>query len=343
MTRADSLRSEITRLQHTGSGLTKKLAGFRGDAQRATAEATKKRGEARRATSESSRRMADSAADRAETKHVDATRRAGDIEGDIARNNRAIAGKQASLESTLKSEQRDKDREDERRRRAEVTHVREVARVLTPATVRYVVVPTPKAEELRVLYLTASPDGEERIRVDREVREVQHALRGSKYRDLVQVEYRPAATTSDIVDGLNDIRPHVLHMSGHGDADSLFLEDDDGRGGRSLSFAMIARVLGDTDTPPTLVVLNACKSLDGADELLQGVPIVVGMTDSVTDSAAIIFAERFYAAIASAQSVGSAIAQARTALQGASLDGADLLQDRHRDDVDPFELVLVRP
>ena len=86
-----------------------------------------------------------------------------------------------------------------------------------------------------------------------------------------------------------------------------------------VEFALLARAVGATDQPPRLVVLNACKSLEGADDLLRTVPTVFGMSESITDMAAVTFAARFYAAIASAQSVASAVEQAKVAMQMASL------------------------
>ncbi|MEJ5083258.1 CHAT domain-containing protein [Ochrobactrum sp. MYb379] len=66
--------------------------------------------------------------------------------------------------------------------------------------------------------------------------------------------------------------------------------------------------------PPRLLVLNACDTLNGADELLSAVPVVVAMSDKITDTAAVVFATKFYSAIANAQSIGSAIKQARAML-----------------------------
>jgi hypothetical protein len=99
-----------------------------------------------------------------------------------------------------------------------------VARLSSP-TVRYVhelrTVPAPKPEQLRVLYLTANP--EQNLRTDAEVRGVQDQVRGALHRDLSTIDYRPAATSDDLIAGLNDLRPHVVHFSGHaGDAALLF-------------------------------------------------------------------------------------------------------------------------
>ena len=66
------------------------------------------------------------------------------------------------------------------------------------------------------------------------------------------------------------------------------------------------------------------------------------MSDTIADVAASVFASQFYAAIASAQTVGVALAQAKVAMEIAQLDDAELPEAIARDDVDIDDLVLVR-
>lgn len=158
------------------------------------------------------------------------------------------------------------------------------------------------------------------------------------------MEHLPAATSMDLLNGLNDHRPHVVHFSGHASSLGLLMENDAGTPeGDDLEFDPLARLLGATDEPPRLLVLNACQSLAGAEPLLRTVPTVVAMADSIEDASAVVFATRFYAAIASAQSVASALEQAKVAMEAASLDDADLPHARARADVDLSTLVLVKP
>ncbi|NUL60532.1 CHAT domain-containing protein [Brevibacterium luteolum] len=110
-----------------------------------------------------------------------------------------------------------------------------------------------------------------------------------------------------------------------------------------MDFSMLARLLGATDEPPRLVVLNACESLAGADDLLQTVPTVIAMSDSINDASAVVFAARFYSAVASAQSVSTALEQAKVAMAVSALDDADLPEVRAREDVDLVSLLLVQP
>ncbi len=182
----------------------------------------------------------------------------------------------------------------------------------------------PRVEPLRILYLTATPLGD--LRVDEEIRRVKAGVRAATLRDLVRVEHAPAATASDLLDGLIRFKPHVVHFSGHSNA--MIVEFDTGsarRGpGQQVAARTFARAIGAVDTPPTLVVLNACKSKAQLAVLLAAVPIAIGMRDSVPDRDAIVFAARFYTAVAEGQSIKSAFDLAGVQMEFDGLSGADL-------------------
>src|SRR5690606_3160381 len=115
-----------------------------------------------------------------------------------------------------------------------------------------------------------------------------------------------AATFQDLLDGLNDVRPHIVHFSGHGGGQAINLDNGElaAPDADVVGFELLVDALGATDQPPQLLVLNACDTLAGTEVILPAVPVVIGMTDDVPDMAAILFAQQFYAAIASGQSVG---------------------------------------
>jgi hypothetical protein len=247
-------------------------------------------------------------------------------------------------ETKRKSAERATEQAAARQRQVEKTHAREIAR-LTKPEVRYVHevrhIPAPQPEILRVLYLTAN--SEMNLRTEAEVRGVQNAVRGALHRDLIDLHYRPAATPEDLLEGLNDFRPHVVHFSGHaGDAALLFDNGDVAKpDGRDVPYELLARALSATTTPPALLVLNGCDTLDEAQSLLTATGTVIATADSIGDLAAATFAAKFYAAIASGQSIAAAVNQGKVAVDFMGLGEGWKHEVLSRSDIDPEEQVLV--
>ncbi len=343
MSMTDSHRRELARLLEKEANLRKELQRHESDTAKASESANRYADQARRASSVSSMQSAVRSSQRETNKALQAGNKAAGISKKLADNARDVANRRRALESSEKSDRQAQDREAEKRRQKEKSHVREIARLSSP-TVHYVQIRPAEPEKLRVLYLTANPGMD--LRTETEVRQVQQALRGAKYRDLVTIEQRPAATFQDLMDGLNDVRPHVIHFSGHGGGESLLMDGGSiaSPSERPVSFELLVKALDATDSPPTLLVLNACDTLNGADVILPAVPVIIAMSDNVLDIAAILFAQHFYAALAGGQSVDSALKQAKVAIEAAMIDdaAADLPQYVARDDVDISTLVLVK-
>lgn len=259
-------------------------------------------------------------------------------EDNLSREIRSTAKKEGDKQ---KAEARNREQADAKRQQKEKSHAREVSRLASPA-VRYVLVQPPKPEVLRVLYMTANPEMD--LRTEVEVRDVQQAVKRALHRDLIDVQYRPAATPEDLLDGLNDVRPHVVHFSGHAGGAAVLFDNAsvDSPEGREVPFELLARALGATAESPKLLVLNGCDTLDGAEVLLETTPVVIAMSTEISDLAATAFAARFYAAVASAQPIGPALRQGAVLLDLMGLDEGWKPSLLARDDVAVDELVLVQ-
>lgn len=343
MSMTDTHRRELARLKDKEAGLEKDLQRYEAEVHKAKENTRRYEDQASRSNSPSSAKSYLASATRESKKAVDAGKKVAEIKKKLADNAKDQSNRTRSLQSSEKSDRQAQDRETERSRQKEKQHAREVSRLSSP-TVHYVHIKPPEPEKLRVLYLTANPGMD--LRTDTEVRQVQQALRGAKFRDLVTVEQRPAATFQDLLDGLNDVQPHIIHFSGHGGGETVVMDNGDLEGGadHSVSFSLLVKALDATDYPPTLLVLNACDTLEGAEIILPAVPVVIAMSDNVLDLAAILFAQQFYAALASGQSVGSSLKQAKVKIEAAMIDdeASELPQCIARDDVDIGSLVLVK-
>jgi hypothetical protein len=148
--------------------------------------------------------------------------------------------------------------------------------------------------------MTTNPEMD--LRTEVEVRDVQQAVKLAMHCDLIDVQYRPAATPEDLLDGLNDVRP-TSSTSPATPATPLCCSTTPAwttpRAAR-CPLSYWPRALGATAEPPTLLVLNGCDSLDAAEVLLEVTPMVIAMATENSDLAASAFAARFYAAVAAA-------------------------------------------
>jgi hypothetical protein len=199
-----------------------------------------------------------------------------------------------------------------------------------------------KKKPLDVLYLTANPTKRTALRVDVEMRQVLEALRGSKLRDNVNVHHSPAADLSSIINGLNDHAPRVVHFSGHGYSGGIAVDHAQVQRplGKVVTFDLLGKALASVDSPPDVVVLNACESAGARKALLPSAKALIVMNDSISDVAAIAFAAKFYAAIASGQSLKSAFRQGQVAVEVASINEVDIPELVTAKGVNPAKLIL---
>ncbi|HWL04173.1 MAG TPA: CHAT domain-containing protein [Xanthobacteraceae bacterium] len=195
---------------------------------------------------------------------------------------------------------------------------------------------------LDVLYLMANPIKRHSLRVDAEVSKVTEEIRRSNFRDNIRLHQSPAANLDSILRGLNDHRPRIVHFSGHGNSGGL--AGDDGGINRVktkfVSFDILGKALRATDTPPEVVVLNACRSAGARTSLLGSAKALIVMQDSISDIAAIAFATKFYGAVASGQSLKSAYDQGVVAIESVSLVEAGTPALKCASGVNPAKLFL---
>lgn len=200
---------------------------------------------------------------------------------------------------------------------------------------------TPKREQLRILYATAAARGD--LRVDEEIRRVKAAVRASTHREQVLIEHLPAATAGDLLDGLTSFRPHVVHFSGHANERLLVFDNgsDTSGPGHPVTAKAFKSAVEAPDSPPLLVVLNACESAAQLQSLIGKVPLAIGMSDSIGDLDAMTFSTRFYRSVAEGQSVTAALATARADMEMNGLPDHDLPVLATIDGLDPSTVRLV--
>ena len=149
----------------------------------------------------------------------------------------------------------------------------------------------------KVLILAANPLKTARLRLEKEVEEIRVTLERSPNRGNFAIESRGALRPQDLQTHLYNLKPQILHFSGHGGGDrGLAFEDEDGNV-QAVSTGALADLFKLFANQIQCVVLNACHAEEQAKAICQHIPYAIGMNQAIGDVAARRFAEGFYRAI----------------------------------------------
>ncbi|HWO24163.1 MAG TPA: CHAT domain-containing protein, partial [Kofleriaceae bacterium] len=191
-----------------------------------------------------------------------------------------------------------------------------------------------------ILFLAANPSGTTPLALSEECAAIERELRMTPGRDDLDFRSKWAVSVDDMMRHLNELRPAVVHFSGHGGGGSglrshgeppprtrdiepleprepreaverggIYLQDEHGQP-QHVSGRALAQMISSAAPSARVVVLNACFSDDVAEALYTVVDCVVGMRGAIRDEAARSFAVSFYRALGHRCSVGAAVGQA---------------------------------
>jgi hypothetical protein len=111
----------------------------------------------------------------------------------------------------------------------------------------------------------------------------------------------------DLQQFLLEDEPAIVHFSGHGGGKiGIVLHSQDQDEERLVAEEALADLFRIFKNQIKVVVLNACFSEVQAAAIVKEIDIVIGMSDSVGDEAARVFAAAFYRGLAFGQSVKTA-------------------------------------
>jgi hypothetical protein len=344
-------QSTILRLNRDKETVQKQIASEQEKIGRLRRDAAKLREDAIKATStatQASRRRQAESKERdlagAEKRLAALLGKKSKVETDLVRN----------LDSLRRAEgqaRRQQDAKDKHRREAELRHVREVTREVERQTRLQASIPERHMtieviqrlpEEITVLFLAANPRDTAWIGLDEEIRLIEQKLRASEHRDAVVLKPVLATRPEDLLQVLNQHRPHIVHFAGHGSEHEIAFHDADGHT-KPISTDLLAQLLRLTIDNVRLVLFNTCESRRHAQAVSAHVDVAIGMNASIDDEAARVFSAQFYSAIGFGKSVQEAFEQARLEVQLEGLPDAAVPELFARSGVDPNEVLLVRP
>jgi hypothetical protein len=145
----------------------------------------------------------------------------------------------------------------------------------------------------KVLILYSSPSTLDRLRLDREHKRIDQALKQIGHSSS-EVLRRHAVTVLDVTRELSGQRFEVLHFSGHGSSDGLYVESASGNAAELLDAAKLARIVRETQPNLAAIVLMSCYSSDLLYHFTICAPYIVSVYGQADDDAAIEFVGIFY-------------------------------------------------
>jgi hypothetical protein len=201
-------------------------------------------------------------------------------------------------------------------------------------------------DKIKILYLAANPLELSHIRVAAEARKLTSRIKQSINRDVFEITYYFAARPQDLLRGLQEVEPHILHFSGHGTEDKeIVLETEDGES-QPINPRDLAALVDQFKTNLKLAVMSCCFGRKQAKALNEVLDFTIGMEKPVSDAGAVNFSANFYQVLASGGSIRQAFESARlvTLMQGREVfEKCDLLVREGANPNDPFINLLPQP
>ena len=131
------------------------------------------------------------------------------------------------------------------------------------------------------------------LRLDKEIREIEEAIRRATRRDLFETSVRTAVRPQDIRRAIAEEQPQIVHFCGHGLEDGSLLLEDEGKD-KPVTPVALAFLFELHANCVKCVLLNACYSEKPAEAISHHIDYVIGMNNPIQDKAAIEFAKGFY-------------------------------------------------
>jgi hypothetical protein len=157
--------------------------------------------------------------------------------------------------------------------------------------------------------MSAFPDEQPIPNVFKECRTIHEILDSQK--DKFLFEQSHGISKENFLYTLRRFKPNILHFSGHGTERSALVFQDD----ETISTQQLEKTFKSLlPFKISVVFLNSCYSKVQARSISKFVNYVIGMRDSITDEAAILFSSAFYKSLSDNPDIEKAFQDATTLL-----------------------------
>jgi CHAT domain-containing protein len=143
----------------------------------------------------------------------------------------------------------------------------------------------------KILILAANPRQD--LKLGREIRDLKKVVERSAKQNQFEVEIELAVRSEDLQELFLEYKPWIVHFCGHGTGERGLILGEEG-GEQTVTTEAITTLCKLFANDINCVVLNACDTEQQAEQMVQHINYVIGMSQAVLDDAAYFFAVGFY-------------------------------------------------
>lgn len=146
-----------------------------------------------------------------------------------------------------------------------------------------------------ILVVSANPSDTNLLMVRKEVDQIRAIFRENDHFIVRLLEY---ASRNDLITKIQQDRPQILHFSGHGSKEGIYLLEERSENHALLPTETLADIV-QLNRSIEFVFLNSCFGMAQLRELRRnGIPEMIGMPMEIEDDIALAYSKEFYQRIA---------------------------------------------
>ncbi|MBL7719888.1 MAG: caspase family protein [Flavipsychrobacter sp.] len=177
-----------------------------------------------------------------------------------------------------------------------------------------------------ILFTSADPSDRNALRLNDEFRNIEFELLRSKHRDDYELVPCFATRIADFQRKLLDVKPEIVHFSGHGEVEGVCFVADDIGNTEIVENEPLAKFFQLFSKHIHCIFLNSCHSIHQSEMIKQHIDHIICMNNTVDDKTAIHFASSFYAALASGEDIPFSFDFAINSIDLHKLNGSEIPQ-----------------
>lgn len=172
---------------------------------------------------------------------------------------------------------------------------------------------------IKILFIKVNPIGTANLFLDVEENNLEEARVSSTNRDSFEIKSKGAVTKDMLHSNLEDYKPDILHISGHGNDEGVLYFHDEDNHKKELSLAMFSEFIQNYKPNLKCVFMNACFSLMKTEDFNSIDNLaVIGMNSEVPNDTALTFSRAFYTSFFGGKTIDDSF---KTAVDVVGVDG----------------------